>query len=211
MKEWIYNLICFVTLFFIFATAIWLMSREGFNSIVQIRNEDRSKYVVHRTELVPREDITSFCVDNENIYIFYDETALVNVYGTDGSYKYGIQISTKRKGRGNITAFNGKLYIESRRAIVFVFQEDQLVEIIYPDNDHEKYDTISELCWGEKNTSDGEHNYQLSESGNDIIRQYTLEIICDLPEKSKLSDNLLHLGLILLSFAFYGHWKLFEN
>ena len=108
MKEWLYILICFLVVSSIFSTAIWLITKEEFDSIPKIGDEDKSKYVIHRTELVPREDITSFCVDNGNIYIYYDETALVNVYGTDGSFKYGIQISTMKNSHGRIRAKDSK-------------------------------------------------------------------------------------------------------
>lgn len=211
MKERTYILICIIILFIIFSTAVWLLAKEGFDTISKIRSEDDSKYIIHRTELVPREDITSFCVDNGNIYVFYDETALVNVYGTDGSFKYGIQVSTIRNGRGNITAFDGKLYIESRNPIIFVFQDDQIVESIDFHSDYEKYIFVSELCWGDKTTTDGEYNYQLSESGNDIIRQDTQELVCDLPNKSNIAEDLIFVGLLIIFLAVFGFDKLFRN
>lgn len=211
MKRATYILICFIIVGSVFTTAIWLMSMEEFAKITRIEDEDESTYVINRIELVPREDITSFCVDNSNIYIYYDKTGLVNVYGTDGSFKYGIQISTMDNGRGDIMAFEGKLYIKSRLPIIFVFHDDQLIEGITFDSGFEKYISLRESFSNEKTTTDGEHNYMLSESGNDIIREDTQEIVCDLPEKSKFSDDLLKLGLLLLSFALIGDWKLFED
>lgn len=211
MKPRIYILICCLVVCTIFSVAVWLLSKESFDSIPTIECEDKSKYILHRTELVPREEITSFIVDNGKIYIFYDETALVNVYRIDGSFEYGVQISTIQNGHGDIATLDGKLYIDSRQPIIFVFQDDQMIESIDPYSSYEKYISIREIFSGEKNTEDGKYNYQLFESSNDIIRQETQETIIDLPHRSHIAEHLLILGLLTLFLSLYGFDKLFHN
>ena len=211
MKSKVYVLLCAIVLCTIFSSAAWLLSNEHFNTIPAIEGEDKSKYILHRTQLLPREDITSFAVDDGKIYIYYDKAALINVYGTDGSFRYGIQISTIPNGRGDIAALDGKLYIESRRSIIFIFQDEQLVDSIEPDNSYEKYISARAIFSSEKKTADDIYNYQLSVSNNDIIRQDTLETVIDLPQKSFTAEHLLIIGLFLLALSLFGYEKLFHK
>ena len=211
MKSKVYVLLCAIVLCTIFSSAAWLLSNEHFDTIPTIEGEDKSEYILHRTQLLPREDITSFAVDDGKIYIYYDKAALINVYGTDGSFRYGIQISTIPNGRGDIAALDGKLYIESRRSIIFIFQDEQLVDSIEPDNSYEKYISARAIFSSEKKTADDIYNYQLSVSNNDIIRQDTLETVIDLPQKSFTAKHLLIIGLFLLALSLFGYEKLFHK
>ena len=211
MKSKVYVLLCAIVLCTIFSSAAWLLSNEHFDTIPTIEGEDKSEYILHRTQLLPREDITSFAVDDGKIYIYYDKAALINVYGTDGSFRYGIQISTIPNGRGDIAALDGKLYIESRRSIIFIFQDEQLVDSIEPDNSYEKYISARANFSSEKKTADDIYNYQLSVSNNDIIRQDTLETVIDLPQKSFTAEHLLIIGLFLLALSLFGYEKLFHK
>lgn len=211
MKSKVYVLLCAIVLCTIFSSAAWLLSNEHFDTIPTIEGEDKSEYILHRTQLLPREDITSFAVDDGKIYIYYDKAALINVYGTDGSFRYGIQISKIPNGRGDIAALDGKLYIESRRSIIFIFQDEQLVDSIEPDNSYEKYISARAIFSSEKKTADDIYNYQLSVSNNDIIRQDTLETVIDLPQKSFTAEHLLIIGLFLLALSLFGYEKLFHK
>ena len=211
MKSKVYVLLCAIVLCTIFSSAAWLLSNEHFDTIPTIEGEDKSEYILHRTQHLPREDITSFAVDDGKIYIYYDKAALINVYGTDGSFRYGIQISTIPNGRGDIAALDGKLYIESRRSIIFIFQDEQLVDSIEPDNSYEKYISARAIFSSEKKTADDIYNYQLSVSNNDIIRQDTLETVIDLPQKSFTAEHLLIIGLFLLALSLLGYEKLFHK
>ena len=211
MKSKVYVLLCAIVLCTIFSSAAWLLSNEHFDTIPTIEGEDKSEYILHRTQLLPREDITSFAVDDGKIYIYYDKAALINVYGTDGSFRYGIQISTIPNGRGDIAALDGKLYIESRRSIIFIFQDEQLVDSIEPDNSYEKYISARTIFSSEKKTVDDMCNYQLFLSNNDIIRQDTQETVINLPQKSSTTERLLITGLFLLALSLLGYEKLFHK
>lgn len=211
MKSKGYIFLCTILLCTIFSSAAWLLSNENFDTIPTIEGEDKSEYILHGSELVPREEITSFTVDNGKIYVYYDKSALINVYGTDGSFRYGIQISTIQNGQGDIATLDGKLYIHSRRPIIFVFQDDQMIESIDPDSSYENYISARAIFSAEKNTVEGKHNYQLSESNNDIIRQDTQKTVIDFPKKSYTAEHLLIAGLILLSLSLFGYEKLFPK
>lgn len=207
----LYSLLCCIVVCAVFFAAMWLLSEESFDSIPTIEGEDKSKFILHRTELIPREDITSFAVDNEKIYVFYDETALVNVYDTAGSFEYGIQIATIPNSHGDIAALDGKLFVKSRRPVIFVFQEDQMIACIDPNSSYEEYISARETLFGEKNVTDGEHEYQLSASSNDIIRRDTQETVIDLPQKSQMAEHLLIAGLLAIFLSAYGYERLFHK
>lgn len=211
MKPKIYVLLCCFVVCTIFLVAMWFLSKESFDSIPTIGGEDNSEYILHRTEHIPREDVTSFIVDNGKIYIFYDEAALINVYDTAGSFEYGIQLSTIQNGHGDIATLDRKLFAKSRRGIILIFQDGQMVESIDPYSSYEKYISTREIFSGEKNTVDGGCNYQLSESNNDIIRQDTQETVIDLPQRSHIAEHLLIAGLLVLFLSIYGFDKVFCN
>ena len=211
MKPKIYVLICCIVVCTIFFIAGKLLSKESFDSIPLIKDEDKGKYTLHRTEQVPREDVTSFIVDNGKIYIFYDETALINVYTIGGLFQYGIQIATIPNGHGHIAVQDGILFVQSRLPIIFIFQDEQLVDSIEPDNSYEKYISARAIFSSEKKTADDIYNYQLSVSNNDIIRQDTQKTVIDFPKKSYTAEHLLIAGLILLSLSLFGYEKLFPK
>ena len=211
MKPRIYILLCSIVLCTIFLAAMWFLSKESFDSIPAIDGEDDSTYILHQTEQVPREDVTSFIVNNGKIYIFYDETALINVYDTAGSFEYGIQISTIPNGHGDIATLDEKLFVKSRRSIIFIFQDGQMIESIDPYSSYEKYISTREIFSAEKNTVDGVYNYQLSELSNDIIIQDTQETVIDLPQKSQIIEQLIIAGLLVLFLSIYGFDKLLRN
>ena len=211
VKSKVYILLCVIVLCTIFSSAAWLLSNERFATIPTFESENKSDYILHKTELVPREDIASFTVDDGKIYVYYDKAALINVYGTDGTFRYGIQISTIPNGRGDIAALDGKLYIDSRRSIIFIFQNDQMIDSIEPDSSYEKYISAREIISAEKKTAEDNCSYQLSASNNDIIRQDTQETVIDLPQKSSTAKHLLIIGLFLLALSLLGYEKLFHK
>ena len=136
---------------------------------------------------------------------------MVNVYDTTGEFRYGIQISTIKNGQGGIATLDGRLYINSRCPVIFVFQDDQIIECIDPYNSYEKYLSTIKIFSSENNTMDKESNYRLLESTNDIIKLDTKEVIIDLPEKSHMAKFLLITGLLVLFLSVYGFEKLFAR
>ena len=211
MKSRNYILVCCFVLLTVFVSIIWLRSKENFDIVPVLEGEDKAQYILHRSALVPREDITSFIVDNGKMYILYDNAALVNVYGTDGIFRYGIQISTMKNGHADIAVIDGTLYIYSRRSIIFSFQETQLIDTVDPHSDQEKYLSTRNLFLAEKKTSDEINKYEISESRNTIVNKNTQKTVIDLPQKSKAADYLTIIGLLLLFFVFHGYSFMFTR
>lgn len=209
MKAKIYALICGIVSFALLFIAGCLRMGEGFDPISPVQDAERHAYIIHRMEQIPREDIAAFIAKDGRLYVYFDHTALVNVYGTDGSFQYGIQISTIRNGRGDIATRDGLLYIKSRQAVIFVFRDDQLLECIGPETGYEAYVSVREIFAEEKSTVSGGISYQLSESSGSILRQDTMETVCDFPQKSHVAERLLIVGLFVLSLSLYGVEKLF--
>ena len=211
MKPRIYILLSCIVVCTIFLAAMWFLSKESLHQFLQ--SEVKIKANIFFTEqnkflgkmLRPLSSIM------ERYTFFYDETALINVYDTAGSFEYGIQISTIQNSHGDIATLDGKLYVKSRRSIIFIFQDGQMIESIDPYSSYEKYISTREIFSGKKNTVDGGCNYQLSKSSNDIIRQDTQETVIDLPQRSHIAECFLIAGLLVLFLSIYGFGKLFRN
>ena len=208
MKK-IYIILCASVIISIFSVAMWLMAQEPFSALPAI--DETQKYILHEQELIPWESATSFLLADGKIYIYYDAYGLVNVYLMDGSFDYGIQIPTIKSGKGDIAFHDGHLYIESRRAIYYVFNHQKLVETIVPSDDVERFVSQRKLFDQEKNHWDGDCRYQLSSLSADIVSSDDGRILVDLPEKSELARSLLILGSGLLGIAMLFYEKFFKT
>ena len=207
MRKCVYVFISCIVLLSMFLSAGWLRSREEFDIVPVLEDADKTQYILHQAELIPRDDITAFVVDEDHLYVLYDNVALVNVYDMDGTFQYGIQISTIKNGHSNITVANGILYFYSRRPIIFAFQGTQLLEAIDPDKHQDRYLEAKALFSKEDNFE----TYDISASGNTIIDKNTQESIIELPQKSKSADYLTIAGLFLLFLSLHGYARLFKK
>ncbi len=166
------------------------LHKEEFSKLPDIGSE-KDAYEIHYVELIPRETISDFAVDSGNIYVHYESSALVNVYKTDGSFEYGIQISTIPNGKGGVAIDGGKLYFCSRRSIIFVFEDGQLIETVdlwSSDESLEKDRMIRKMAEQEANHRDGGITYVLRENENDIVIEESGVVVLDFPEISKAGE-----------------------
>lgn len=189
---------CIIVLLITLCFAIWSIKQENFFSIESI--EGKYQYIIHDHELIPDERISSFIVEDNCIYVFYDRNALVNVYLLDGSFNYGIQVSTIRSGQGDIAFQNGCLYIKSRKGVIFVFRNTELVTYYEASNDLGKFHSTRSLFAQEKSHVSGGEHYILLEESNDIVTQEHMNIVIDFPQKSKALEYLLVFDMLLLVF-----------
>ena len=210
MKRRLYVLLCCIIVCALFLWASVLLGRESFDDVPLIESE-KEEYILHRKELVPREEIESIVVAGGRIYILYDRTALINVYRTDGTFEYGIQLPTFQKGRGDIAVMRGDLYVRSRRGDIYVFRDDKLLECIDSSRSYDRYIVARSVFDGENIPFDGMHYYQISEESKDIIIEGTNTIVVDLPEKSHRAEQLLNAGLLILALSLFGYEKLFQK
>ena len=214
MQARVFAIICSILIVSIMVSAVYLLGQESFATLSVI--EQDSDYRLLDTELVPREEMTSFVIAEDKVYTYYDRSGLVNVYFLDGSFCYGIQVPTLKSGKGDIALHEGLLIINSRRSFVYFFDEGELVDLFQPIDKPDRYLALRELFSQEKNHEDGANVYQLSPSSNDIVSTDNTSVLIDLPEKSKLADNLLIAGMLLLglSITFYKELKkkdIFQN
>lgn len=199
-----------LTLTFVLISAIFFilggitLSKEGFSKLPDIGSE-KDAYEIHSREYIPRENICHFVVDSGKIYVFYENSALVNVYKTDGSFEYGIQISTIPNGKGGIAIDGGKLYFCSRRSIIFVFEDGRLIETVElwsGDESLERDRMIREMTEQEPNHWDGRNTYVMMEAENDIVIEETNAVILDFPEISNAGDyaimGVATIGILML-------------
>lgn len=166
------------------------LHKEEFSKLPDIGSE-KDAYEIHSVEYIPREKISNFIVDSGKIYVFYENSALVNVYETDGSFEYGIQISTIPNGKGGVAIDGGKLYFCSRRSIIFVFEDGRLLETVDLWNDDESLEMdrmIRRMAEQEANRRDGENTYILKEAENDIVIEESGAVVLDFPEMSNAGE-----------------------
>ena len=166
------------------------LSKEEFSKLPDI-GEEKSSYELYSEEHIPREIIDNFIVDSGKIYVFYEKSALVNVYEIDGSFEYGIQIATMPNGEGNIAVDGGRLYLCSRYPIIFVVEDGRLIEtvdMLSSDESLVKYRAISKMAEREPKRWEGQYSYAFLETENDIIIEQSGEVILDFPEISNAGD-----------------------
>lgn len=166
------------------------LSKETFSKLPDIGGEEDA-YEIHFTEFIPRENIYSFIVDSDKIYVFYEKSALVNIYKTDGNFEYGIQISSIPNGKSGIAIDDGKLYFCSRRSIIFVFEDGKLIETVdlwSSDESLIRDRLIRKMTEQEPNHHDGQNSYVLIETENDIVIAETNDVILDFPKISNAGD-----------------------
>jgi len=208
MKQKVYIMVSSILILSLFAAACCLLMQESFDILQDI---EKGTYRLLDQELIPREDITCFVISEDKVYIYYDKSGLVNIYLHDGSFCYGIQVPTLKSGKGDIAINKGFLYIDSRGSTLFVFNNSELVELLEPSNDPNKYITLRGLFTQEKNNIVGGNQYRLDTSSNNIVSIVDNSVLIDLPEKSRLADSLLIAGLLTLGISCFLYTCLFKD
>ena len=66
--------------------------------------------------------------DEENLYVYYDEKGIVNVYQRGGPFLYRIDLDHIPNGKGAIAAKDDLLYVKTRGNVIYVFQGEMLLD-----------------------------------------------------------------------------------
>jgi hypothetical protein len=116
-----------------------LHNEEAVNLSNIVKLETPGDFIVHSSERIPKENVTSMIVADGMIFLHYDATGLVNVYDTSGAFQYGIQICTLPNGSGDIAYDAGMLYCYARGNVIYKFDGTSLVDAVQfhagnPDN-----------------------------------------------------------------------------
>ena len=119
-------IILIVLIFANIAVLVVLSNEEDFDSIPPL--PENEIFHILNTELIPREKVTTFGVNESVIVLFYDQQGLANVYSHEGTFLYGLQVRTIKNGKGGIALKDGVLYIKARGNRMYVFKEDGLIQ-----------------------------------------------------------------------------------
>lgn len=185
----------------VFINAIILVVSLSHNEFAHIKAlKENELYRIYDVECVPMTDVTTFCVSDGTIVLYYEESGLTNIYALDGTFQYGLQTATSRNGHGDIMYHNGYLYIMSRPNRIYIFDETELVDTFLPSDNRAEFLRIEEMMRSNTQHSlDGETYYYL-ENVNKIAKTSLSGEMTDiivLPERD--SDAVTAFVLLLIS------------
>lgn len=187
---------------------IYFFEAEEFDIVRALEDED--SYLIHREELIPREEVTSFIAADGKLMLHYADTELVNVYSSSGAFLYGMQITDGNNGSTGIAYRDGLLYIKGRTSGIYVFSQDQLVQFENQSIYNEGYDPLDELFPSETcHTDEGCTYYYVAEE-NKILRTDVSETVDFLvfPQKNPYIIPIFYVMIVILTgIAFFDERK----
>lgn len=200
MSKWKVGIAVAILSVLIFIAQGMLMSKEGFTT-VRATKED-GWWAVCEDERVPRDEADAMIVADGQIFLYYEEEGLVNVYATDGNFLRGYQIETIHNGVGGIGYQSGILYIDGKSGI-YGFRGKELVcsEILHKDTGYQRFMEI--IREPDAVTDDG-YTYYYNAKVGQINRNKpgeALETVVQLPVKDSNVEFLIYAN-ILLWFGF---------
>ena len=179
---------------------VHLLESEGFSRIHPLKKG--APYRIYDTEQCPRDEVTSFIATEEEIILYYDDCGLINVYGLDGEFQYGIQVECIKNGRGNIGYLKGLLYIRARSHKIYIFDGTSLIESYSSQDKEEDYRWVNKFVEREKQNIIKGTEYYYQNELNQIIsktRSGIEEVVVALPQKNKGVYTTGMLFLILIA------------
>lgn len=192
---------------FVVALCIILLSywrnEEGFCTVKPLDNNE--DYVLHESELVPRDELTEFLVTKENIVLFYDYPGMVNVYALNGTFLYGLQVQTLQNGRGSVAHDGNYLYVHSRGHKLYVFDGPELVQSLFQEYDSVTYNRINCLMDDAVNHSLDGITYYYNSVTNAIEKagiDQPIKTVIGLPQKNPNISFVAFTLLLCVSLAF---------
>lgn len=196
MSRWKIGIVVAILSLAMFMVQDMLMSKEGFSDVRATKAD--GWWWVCREERVPRDEADAMIVADGQIFLYYEKTALVNAYSTDGSFLQGYQIETIGNGRGGIGYRDGVLYINGKSG-VYGFRGEELVvsEVMYRD---EAFEQIDRILDAPDPVTDGGYTYYYNAKAGQVTRNRpgeALETVVELPVKDPMVDNLIYANLAL--------------
>ena len=185
---------------------VFFVYSQGFVRIDKLNT--RGDYKVIQEEQIPYESVSTFFVAEGYLFLFYDNSGLVNVYSTDGVFQYGIQVFTSTSGRGKITFSNGSLFIHSRLHIIYEFVGTNCVNCIDWTNKitrtefaraEKVFETVNSTVWDC-------YQYTMAPNRSGISRQKEngpSELIIEFPQ---INSGAYVIALIFIGFFFVLIW-----
>lgn len=173
------------------------------------------EYRIIEEERSPEERITDFIVEDGRIFLFYEGIGLTNVFDSEGEFLYGIQVPIREKGQGKIAFDDGKIYVESRDHVVYVFEGSKLIlkldhsSINVPEETETRYRELKEVFKREPCTEWRGLSYRISSDQSKVIAtdsQGTERIIIELPAIKTMGKTFGYLTFLVLA-ALVVFWK----
>lgn len=186
---------------------VWSRSGEVFDRVPVLDGD--LEYAVHMEELVPREEATALLVADGMIFLYYEDSGLVNAYTTEGEFQYGVQIADGNNGRGSIGYSGGRLYVKARVKGIFVFEGTELVQVEVLSQNPEEYGRLERIADAEDPVSDGTYTYYYIGETNQITRSGSgnpVETVVQLPRKDP-NVELLALAVLILTACSTGWYS----
>ena len=168
MQRRIFRVLYLCIVCVVFILGIWLYESEEFDKIPPLTGEEN--YLVHTKPLIPREQPDLMIAEEGNLFLFYIDTELVNVYSVSGEFLYGIQFPDCQTGKSDMVYSDGLLYVDVRGSGIYVFKDTELVELQKKHRHNDEYDTLKTRFTGKEDCRDGEYLYCYIAESNRIIR-----------------------------------------
>lgn len=186
-----------------------LMTKEGFSDVRATKAD--GWWWVCEEERVPRDEADAMIAADGQLFLYYEDQALVNAYSTDGIFLRGYQIETISNGIGGIGYRDGVLYIDGKSGI-YGFRGEELVvsEVIYKDD---AFQEINRIVDAPDPVTDGGYTYYYNAKAGRIDRNKpgeVLETVVQLPVKDSNVEFLVYANL-LLWFGFAVWWRIADS
>lgn len=130
-------IVILTTIFVVCCLLLYLIETEVFSKIDPLNSSEI--YRINSQERIPRGKIPLLLVTEKHIILFYDYEGIINVYGHTGSYMYGFQVESLKKGTGDIAFHNEQLYIRACGNKMYIFEDKRLVSCFRSTDDYDAY------------------------------------------------------------------------
>ena len=188
-----------VLLALIFIDAVFLVIMTGGENFDTVPTLDANElYRIVNTELIPREEVSTFCVTDSVLALFYESQGLVNIYSLEGSFLYGLQVITLRNGIGDIAVEDDYLYIKPRGNRIFVFKEKELIRSFLYSEDSTEYRRIEQILNRSKNHVLNDETYHYLSETNQIIKHTPQGATVSVVTMPDINSDTQILGMLLL-------------
>lgn len=161
----------------------YLVSNEGFSGIDPLSNGE--VYRILKENKTPREELSLFTVDKDQIVLYYDYEGLINAYSLDGVFQYGIRIESLKNGTGDIAFHDGLLYAKARGGRMYIFEDDTLVSCFRSTDDSAAYQEAERYLEGIPTNKSGNAAFHVI--GNKIMKSDNngpYQTVITLPEQN---------------------------
>lgn len=194
MSKWKIGIAVCILSFAMFIVQDLLMAKEGFADVRATMAD--GWWWVCEEERVPRNEAAALIAADGQLFLYYEDQALVNVYSTEGQFLRGYQIETVGKGFGGIGYRDGVLYINGKSGI-YGFRGEELVasEVLWRE-DEELYRIVDEP----DPVTDGGYTYHYNAKAGQINRNRPgepLETVVRLPAKDPKVEFLIYANFSL--------------